>query len=308
MYWLRESKELTCWSKVRPKLEDGSLFEKDTGGQQVNRGIMIAVSPYVDKTGDMRTVVVRHQFLKEKPRRKYSDYFRNIFTRLGGLPVFYWIAAILVRFVPRYVPRLINSSLGSLKDKSYVNRGYRVMHQGVEYIKIRAYDSEFAFDMKDNAYIDALEEIMAKAKELADNHIMYQTSPFGLRFVKGNDAYMSPDSGKTVCYIDTPFLKHTVGADEILNQYQDIAMRKYGGIPHWGKVHNRIFRYPELIAQFYPKLDNWLAAVKRLNPKDTFSNDFFYRLQVSQKLIDASKPKAAKIEAKSPAPISEVDS
>ena len=118
---------------------------------------------------------------------------------------------------------------------------------------------------------------------------MYQTSPFGMRFVKGLSAYMCPDHDKTVCYIDMPFLLNTIGSDEILNQYQDIIMKKQEGVPHWGKIHNRIFRYPELIAKFYPKLGHWLDVIHQLDPKETFSNDFFYRLQLSNQLIEELK-------------------
>jgi hypothetical protein len=166
-----------------------------------------------------------------------------------------------------------------LPDKIYENTGYKVMYQGVEYVKKRAYDCEFAFNMDIHDPMKALDEVMNKAKELKENDKIYQSGPFGIRFVKGSTAFLCPDHDKKrVCYIDMPSLKNTIGLDEMLNQYQDIILKNKEGIPQWGKIHNRVFSYPDLIKAAYPSLNRWLEVIHRLDPKETFSNDFFYRL------------------------------
>lgn len=280
MYWLKESKELCYWHEVKEMLADRSLFETDADGNQKYRGIMLQLTPYPGTKGHRRCIIVRHQLLPGKPRFKFGDLFRNIFTRLGTMPIFYWLSVALVRYIPKAIPWLINNSLKSLKDRSYISKGYKVLYQGVEYVKIRAYDCEFAFDLKDNSCIDAIDELMERALYLAKNHKLYQSAPFGLRFVKDSEVPACPTYHKTVCYIDTPFLLHTIGSEEMLNQYQD-AMFRFGGIPHWGKIHNRLFHFPELIGQFYPAMDRWLDSFYFFNPKGTFSNEFSYRLTTS---------------------------
>lgn len=284
MYWLKESKELCYWHEVKEMLANRSLFETDADGKQKYRGIMIQMTPYPGKNGHRRCIIVRHQLLPGKPQFKFGDLFRNIFTRLGTMPIFYWLSVALVRYIPRAVPWLINNSLKSLRDRSYINKGYKVLYQGVEYVKIRAYDCEFAFDLSTNAFIDAVDELMDRALYLAKNHKLYQSAPFGMRFVSGSEAFLCPTYHKTVCYIDTPFLLHTIGSEEMLNLYQD-AMFRFGGIPHWGKIHNRLFNYPDLMAQYYPDAARWLDSYHFFNPMGTFTNDF------STRLVTAFEPK-----------------
>lgn len=289
MYWLKESKELCYWHEVKQMLADRSLFEEDPEGKQKYRGVMLQLTPYPGSNGHRKCIIVRHELLPGKPRYKFGDLFRNIFTRLGSMPLFYWTSVALVRYIPKAIPWLLNNSLKSLKDRSYINKGYKVLYQGVEYVKIRAYDCEFAFDLKDNVFIDAIDELLERARYLAENHKLYQSAPFGLRFVRASEVHLCPTYHKTVCYIDTPFLLHTIGSEEMLNQYQD-AMFRFNGIPHWGKIHNRLFNYPELIRQFYPEADRWLDSFYFFNPKGTFSNDFSTHLTTAIEKLGPGSP------------------
>ena len=86
MYWLKESKELSYWNQVKPKIADRSLFETDEQGRQKYRVIMVQVSPYIDKTGDGHMcVIVRHKQLPAS--RKAQDIVtcpETSLRRLGG--------------------------------------------------------------------------------------------------------------------------------------------------------------------------------------------------------------------------------
>ena len=284
MYWLAESKELTTWDAVKPKLADRSLFEKDDQGNQKYRGIMVQMSPYLDKKGIRNCIVVRHQLLPGKPHRTLGDRMRNIISSVAGsIPITYWFLQLMIRFFPKVIPGLVSNSLKSLRDKSYENKGYKVLYQGVEYVKLRAYDGEYAFDMKNNNnnFLSALEDMFDKARELAEKDRLYQTSPMGLRFVQGLDAYICADYQKQVCYIDTPSVLNTPGIDEILNIYQDI-MLSHDGIPHWGKIHNRIVGRTDLIKKHFPALNKWEKVFNQMNPNGTFNNDFTDRLQLGR--------------------------
>ncbi|WP_224995735.1 D-arabinono-1,4-lactone oxidase [Cesiribacter sp. SM1] len=284
LYYLREAKSLMLWRDLKPMLADRSLFEKDGGGMQRYRGIMVQLNPYPNRHGEHTCVVVRHQLLKGRPRRSFNDLTRNLTSStLGNMPFVYRLTAFAARRLPKLMPWILERSLHSLKDKSYENIGYKVLYQGVEYIKIRAYDCEFAFDLADNSFIEALEEVMEKAQYLARNNKLYQTSPLGLRFVRASSAYMSPCHNRNVCYIDTPFLVGTIGGDLILDTYQDIMLR-HEGVPHWGKINNRLNGRPDLIEKHYQMFPEWLKVQARFNPDGTFDNNFSERLRLSARV------------------------
>ena len=41
--------------------------------------------------------------------------------------------------VPRIMPSIIEGTIRSLRDEIYTNKGYKVMFQGAEFIKLKAY-------------------------------------------------------------------------------------------------------------------------------------------------------------------------
>jgi len=280
MYYLRESKEFLTWSQVKPTLIDKSLFFEENGTTPI-RGVMFQVNPY-QVNNDRSCIVVKHRLLDGKPKRDLNDSKRNIWSSVGGsFPVgifAYWLVRKRARNNPEKFVNILDSALKRLKDKRYENEGYKVLYQGVEYIKVRAYDSEYAFDLSNDsiAYINALEEMFEKAENNKSRN-WYQTSPMGIRFVDKSEAYLSPEHGKKVAYIDTPFLVGTPHADDILTSYQEI-MFKHGGIPHWGKINTILDDRTDQIKQLYPMLNEWEKTFKRFNPAGTFNNQFSDRL------------------------------
>ncbi len=280
MYYLRESKEFLPWTQVKPKLIDKSLFFEDDGTTPI-RGVMFQVNPY-KVNNDHSCIVVKHRLLNRKPKRDLNDSKRNIWSSIGGSFPFgifaYWLVRRRARNNPEKFVNLLESALKRLKDKRYENEGHKVLYQGVEYIKVRAYDSEYAFDLSNDsiAYIDALEEMFDQAE---NNKVKnwYQTSPMGLRFVEKSEAYLSPEYGKKVAYIDTPFLLGTPHADDILRSYQEI-MFKHGGIPHWGKINTILNDRSDKIKGLYPMLSEWEKTFKKFNPNGTFNNQFSDRI------------------------------
>jgi D-arabinono-1,4-lactone oxidase len=98
----------------------------------------------------------------------------------------------------------------------------------------------------------------------------------GLRFVKSSGAYLAPEYNRNVCYIDTPFLQGTVGADELIEAFQDI-MFAGGGFPHWGKKNSRLSAHTNLIPQTFPKLATWKLVQKKYDPGGLFANNYTAR-------------------------------
>jgi len=293
MYYLEESKECYQWSDVKPLLEDRSLFFESDGTTPI-RGVMFQVNPYKNDQGDHTCTVVRHRLLNTRPHRSISDATRNLLSSiLGSLPISYWVVRFIANRKPKKLPGMLERSLLSLQDKRYENKGYKVLYQGVEYVKIRAYDSEFAFDLTDgnNDFILALEEMFQRAEE-NKNKGLYQSAPMGVRFVDKSSAYLSPEYNRQVAYIDTPFILHSPNLDDILYGYQEI-MIKNNGIPHWGKINSILDGRQDLIAKNYPCLEEWQEIFRELNPNKTFSNAFSDRLNLG--FINTSETKAVNI-------------
>jgi len=293
MYWLEETKKASTWAVVREALVDGTLFTEkgdptsanDSDARKNNRvklrSVMFQVNPYVIGK-DQRCTVVRHWLLKKEPKRNLWDMTRNWASYFGGsLPFTFAIVWLCAKFFPRGLPGMISFSLKSLWDVRYVNKGYKVLYQGAEFVKKRAYDCEYAFDFNSKDYITAIEEIFKVVIQLRMNYRRYQSAPIGFRFVKGSGAYLSADYGKDVCYIDLPFVRGTPGADEMLDIYQDILL-KYDGRPHWGKIHNRMYGKPASLKSLYPAVLTWQKEFRAFNSAGTFSNNFSDRLQLGE--------------------------
>jgi hypothetical protein len=273
MYWIRETKQLTCWTQVRKKISDGSIF-------QGNRGVMVQVNPY-QMEGDHTCIVVTHTEVEEPGKRGLSKATRNLLSSvLGKTPVVPSITLFMVQRFPKRIPSILESSLKSLKDKYYLNKAHRVLYQGLDRIKDKAYDCEFAFDLKapQPNYLEVTEQIFNVAENLRRKHDMYQTSPLGLRFVQQSPAYLAPEHTCDVCYIDTPVLVKAKGAATILKHYQELMLAG-GGRPHWGKTNTILQGRASLIPELFPGFATWQQAYFRFNPHGTFDNQFSDRLQ-----------------------------
>lgn len=329
MYWLAETKEVVLWAEVKKQLlsakwrsflssyqiPDRPSEKKDRRWKQKWRNLgfspaekvpvramSIIVNPYQVKGQEDRTCLIsRHVLLKQRPQSsRLHDLMRPLqYIIVGSFRplsfLFYRLIRSLNRFSPRLMPIVIERTVKSLRDDIYTNKGYRVMYQGAEYIKLKAFDAEYAFDLsrKQSHVINAIEAIFAQAETFKKEGQLYQSSPIGMRFVQASQAYLTPESGRDVCYVDTPVLLGTQGADGILDAYQDIFI-KYEGIPHWGKVNNRFVGRMDLLLKAYPKLWEWEKICRKLNPMGTFSNNFSDRLglgklgEMAQKLISGT--------------------
>ncbi len=262
-YWLEEKKELVDWEDIKPVLEDNSFISS-------NRGAFVYINPYLVK-GKRWCLKISHNIIP-KERRNLNEATKNLLSSIfGNVPFVYWYSRFQIKYFPRSMPKLILSSLKSLKDKTFKGTAHRVLFQGSEYFKERAYDSETAFDLNSTNLIEILESLFTVAEKFAAEGIIYSSAPFGLRFVKESEAHITPEYHRKVCYIDTPFVKGTPGAEEILEEYQTV-MYERGGIPHWGK---RIFKFDAFkhrLKEIYPKLETWKNVRNKYDPDRTFAN------------------------------------
>lgn len=94
-----------------------------------------------------------------------------------------------------------------------------------------------------------------------------------LRFVRADDAWLSPASGRDSCQIGA-YMAEAQSIDRYFAQFEQ-AMRELGGRPHWGKE----FRVSaEQLRGMYPRFDEFCEAVAALDPDGLFRGRFLARV------------------------------
>jgi FAD/FMN-containing dehydrogenase len=286
-YWLYENRRPEKWSEVRRKLGNGSMFDDfpiTINGQSVRypvRSLFIVVNPY-EKGGDHTCMVARTFEVEKFHFRTLRDRTRNILASIvSNIPLAYRISLFVVNNLPKIVPSALERSVTALKDATYVNKSYKVLFQGFEYVASQGHGAEFAYNRHETNYLEVMDKIFAKVKQLSEKYKLYPSSAPTLRFVKASPMYLTPEYDTDVCYVGNPVLVRQKGATLILNEYQDIHLEA-GGKPHWGKITNRLEGRTELIRQWYPKFETWRQVMLQFNPKRTFLNGFAERMRLDE--------------------------
>lgn len=325
MYWLAETKEIKKWSEVkrsllakdwrsfltqyeipeRKKARKNRRWKKKwrrlgvEGNQVKVRALSIVINPYRIKGKKENTCLISRHIEVEVPKGFWKRNWHAItrpwmYILVGGIfpfsYLFYRLTRGINKMTPGFMPLVIENAVKSLQDEIYVNKGHKVMFQGAEFIKLKAFDAEYAFAADENrkGAINAIDAIIEKAQGFKEENKLFQTSPIGMRFVQSSPAYLTPESGRDVCYVDTPVLLGTQGASGLLDTFQDIFI-KFGGVPHWGKVNNRFVGQAARLKEHYTNLAKWEAVFKRLNPIGIFSNNFSDRLGLGQLTLNKEK-------------------
>jgi FAD-linked oxidoreductase len=160
---------------------------------------------------------------------------------------------------PRLTPA-INRAVGAtyLRESRRVGRYDQVLtvamppvHRETEYAVALARASE------------ALDRVRAliQHQRLRVNFVME------IRFVKGDDAWMSPTYGRDSCQIGA-YIADGSDREAYFTGFERI-MHALGGRPHWGKEHNIT---PEQVSAVFPMADRFLTLRGQLDPDGVFDN------------------------------------
>jgi FAD-linked oxidoreductase len=128
-------------------------------------------------------------------------------------------------------------------------------------IKFNAMEYAVAYDKG----VAAVQEIVAmiRKKKLATSF------PIAFRTVKADDIWLSPFYGRDSATIAVhQYAK--VDAKPLFSACEAI-LKSYGGRPHWGQFHT--MTRDEALAH-YPKLDDFVALRRKLDPKNKFLNEY----------------------------------
>ena len=197
------------------------------------------------------------------------------------------------------IARAVAAKGSIMHEDFYINRHYRVYLQGGD--KIGGYGVEMGFGMQPHsiqgsdfnpitkelissgvpAYVSALEAILNISEAVFEDGIHAQTVPISLRFVKGSNAFISPQYGEDTCMIELLNIIDTHGGKEMLYRFQN-SLFKYGGRPHWGLDLSTTTGNNGLMKKMYPQsYDKWMKAFEFFNRNGTFNNRFTDRMGFS---------------------------
>lgn len=120
----------------------------------------------------------------------------------------------------------------------------------------------------------ALADVRAIIQKYADKRAS-MISMIALRFVSPDTyGYLSPAAGRLSAYISM-IANRKKGFSKIFKEVEE-ALYKYGGRPHWGKVH---FLTRERVAELYGKNHaRFIDAMHELDPEGMFINEYAAKL------------------------------
>jgi sugar-1,4-lactone oxidase-like protein len=113
------------------------------------------------------------------------------------------------------------------------------------------------------------QQALAALKKMIEEQKIYVNFVIEVRYVKGDDFWLSPCYGRDTCFIGAYLYGNKNQYWSKYLTFFEELMLQYGGRPHWGKE----FSIPaETIALQYPKWEDFLKLRQKLDPENLFSN------------------------------------
>lgn len=149
-------------------------------------------------------------------------------------------------------------------------KGYKMLNFEME-ILFKYYEMEYA--IKKGHIVDVLK----RHRKMIEVNDLSINMPITLRFVKGDDLWLSPTYKQDSCYFSL-----TMGGSGRLAERHEEYFRlgekifiEYKGRPHWGK---HFYMDLDYIKPLYPKYDDFRRLRDQLDPRRMFCNEYLDRL------------------------------
>ena len=129
--------------------------------------------------------------------------------------------------------------------------------------------NEIEFSLSAEAGLECLQELVT----LLHEDFPEVQWPLEYRFVRGEEAWLSPSYGRDSVTIsahegaERPHQKFFSAVEEIFVRHQ--------GRPHWGKVHSH---NSSRLSRLYPRFQEFLSLRKRIDPAGRFLNQHLARI------------------------------
>lgn len=128
-------------------------------------------------------------------------------------------------------------------------------------------EAEYAFSMDDAP------EALMRIVRLVEGEQLAVNFPVEVRFVREDDAWMSPASGRPTCQIGG-YMGDSADLSRFFRAFHALS-RELGARPHWGKETDVDADY---VRRVYPRRDDFVALTRRWDPSGTLRNAFLDRV------------------------------
>lgn len=166
--------------------------------------------------------------------------------------------------VPQSIPLLSAVSARALGRRTFTDASQRVFPSART---VRFRESEWALPVE--AMAQALREVQQWIERSGERLLF----PVEVRFGPADDPWLSTSYGRPTAWIAV-HQYHRRPHDRFFDAVQHI-MASVDGRPHWGKLHTL---NAERLRTLYPRFDDALAVRDRVDPSDTFANDYLRRV------------------------------
>lgn len=273
LFYLREVRTMSTWSRVREELELGEVLAR-------NAHYELIFSPYPNGDGEIECLVTTRNPIAPSEYRRDHRRGRGLLMELAArFPLTPLLINLAVGLRPRISPFLLRQALEALVNDDYVNVSYRVFNIGAANY-LPAYSCEIGVPIDERRFhlaaVERIVEVAAQRRRLGN---AYHSSPISLRFVKASDAYMAMMQGRDTMMIELIMATHTVGGMELLAAHES-ALHALEGRPHWGQV-NTLTGSRGLVEAMYPRYQDWQAIHAVLNASGVFNSPFSKRVGIS---------------------------
>jgi L-gulono-1,4-lactone dehydrogenase len=273
LFYLKEVRTLSTWSKVREELRRGEVLKE-------NAHYELLFNPYPDERGEIEMLVTTRNPISPSKYRRDHRRSRSLLMELTArFPLTPLLINLAVGLFPRISPFLLRQALKALVNDDYVNISYRVFNIGAANY-LPAYSCEIGVPADEPQLNLAVERIVEVAGQRRDLGEVFHSSPISLRFVKASDAYLSMMQGRDTVMIELIMATRTVGGMELLDAHEN-ALYELGGRPHWGQV-NSLTGSHGLVESMYPRYADWQAVHAELNASGVFDSPFSKRVGISR--------------------------
>jgi D-arabinono-1,4-lactone oxidase/FAD binding domain len=273
LFYLREVRTISTWSRVRAQLQSGAALASSAHYE-------VLFNPYPRGDGEIECLVTTRDPIDPSEYRHDHRRSRSLLMELAArFPLTPLLINLAIGLRPQISPFLISRALKALVNDDYVNVSYRVFNIGAANY-LPAYSCEIGVPIDERGYhlaaVERIVQVAARRRRLGE---IYHSSPISLRFVKASEACMSMMQGRDTMMIELIMATHTVGGMELLAAHER-ALRELDGRPHWGQV-NTLAAGPDRLQAMYPRYRDWQAVHAELNASGVFDGPFSRRVGIS---------------------------
>ncbi len=200
---------------------------------------------------------------EEPMKSSVMKYFNDMVLENGAFKVL----SELCRVFPSLSKTVAKISAGAVStglDINYSNRIYATPRL----VKFQ----EMEYNLPAEYAVQAIKEM----RDSINKNDFKVHFPVEVRFVKGDDIYLSPAYQRDSVYIAV----HMYKGMEYKTYFDamETIFKKYNGRPHWGKMHTRTAAE---LSQLYPMWNKFQEIRTQLDPEGLFMNDYMKKLMVS---------------------------